>query len=93
MYSALTYDVMKWLYYIILETWGCNMINDSLLVSWINFLLLTIYQTTKTETSKLKAFAGDKISDNEKLKVGMEKVENIVGKGKDAGYQYFLFFP
>ena len=42
--------------------------------------------------SKLKAFADDKINVNEKLKFGMGKEENIVGK-ENAGYQHFLLFP
>ena len=29
----------------------------------------------------------------EKLKFVMERVENIVGKGENAGYQHFLHFP
>ena len=29
----------------------------------------------------------------EKFKFVLGRVENIVGKGENAGYQYFLFFP
>ena len=29
----------------------------------------------------------------EKLKFVLERVENIVGKGENAGYQHFLLFP
>ena len=43
--------------------------------------------------SKLKAFADDKINMNEKYKFGLGRVENIVGKGENAGYQHFLLFP
>ena len=43
--------------------------------------------------SKLKAFADDKINENEKLKFVLGRVENIVGKGENAGYQHFLRFP
>ena len=43
--------------------------------------------------SKLKAFADDKINVNVKLKLGLERVESIVGKGENAGYQHFLLFP
>ena len=42
---------------------------------------------------KLKAFADDKINVIEKLKFVLERVENIVGKGENAGYQYFLLSP
>ena len=43
--------------------------------------------------SKLKAFADDKINVTEKLKFVLERVEDIVGKGENAGYQHFLLFP
>ena len=43
--------------------------------------------------SKLKAFADDKINESQKLKFAFGRVENIVGKGENAGYQHFLLFP
>ena len=43
--------------------------------------------------SKLKAFAHDKINVTEKMKFSLGRVENIVGKGENAGYQHFLVFP
>ena len=43
--------------------------------------------------SKLKAFADDKIKVTENLKFVLLRVENIVGKGENAGYQHFLLFP
>ena len=43
--------------------------------------------------SKLKAFADDKINVTEKVKIVLARVENIVGKGENAGYQHFLLFP
>ena len=43
--------------------------------------------------SKLKALADDKINVTEKLKFVLGRVENILGKGENAGYQHFLFFP
>ena len=42
--------------------------------------------------SKLTAFADDKINVNEKFKISLGRVENIVGKGEFAGYQHFLLF-
>ena len=45
------------------------------------------------DKSKFKALADDKINVTEKLKFGSERIENIVGKGKNAGYQHFLLFP
>ena len=43
--------------------------------------------------SKFNAFADNKINVNIKLKLGFGRVENIVGKGENAGYQHFLLFP
>ena len=43
--------------------------------------------------SKLKAFADDKTNVTEKLKFVLGRVENIVGKGENAGYQHFFLFP
>ena len=43
--------------------------------------------------SKLKGFADEKINVAEKLKFVLQRVENIVGKGENAGYQHFLLFP
>ena len=43
--------------------------------------------------SKLKALADYKISVTQKLDYVSESVENMVGKGENAGYQHFLLFP
>ena len=43
--------------------------------------------------SKLTAFADVKINLTENLKFVMGRVENIVEKGENAGYQHFLLFP
>ena len=43
--------------------------------------------------SKLKAFADDKLILAENLKFVYGRVKNIVGKGKNAGYQHFFLFP
>ena len=43
--------------------------------------------------SKLKAIADDIVNVNEKLKFVLRRVENIVGKRENAGYQNFLHFP
>ena len=45
------------------------------------------------EWSKSKAFADDKINVTEKLKLVLRRVENNMGKGENAGYKHFLFFP
>ena len=39
---------------------------------------------------QLKAFAEDEINVTQKLKFVFGRVENIVGKGENAGYQHFL---
>ena len=45
------------------------------------------------DSSKLKAFEDDIIYVTQKLKFVLRRVENIVGNGENAGYQYFLLFP
>ena len=45
------------------------------------------------DLSKLKAFAEEKINVTKEMKFVLGRKENIAGKGKNAGYQHFLFFP
>ena len=40
-----------------------------------------------------KAFADDKMNASEKLKLVLGRVENIVGKGENAGYQFIFLSP
>ena len=42
---------------------------------------------------KLKAFADDKLNVTQNVKVVFHRIENIVGKEENAGYQHFLLFP
>ena len=61
----------------------------------LNLLLLVTHEYSELlnslpkdkilDRSKLKAFADDKINVNQKLKFDLGKVENIVGKGENAG--------
>ena len=44
------------------------------------------------DKSKFTALADDKIIVIQKMKFGLGRVENIVGKGENAGYQHFLLF-
>ena len=46
-----------------------------------------------TLKSKLKAFADDKFKVIQIAKIFLDKIENIVGKEENAGYQHFLLFP
>ena len=41
----------------------------------------------------MEALADDNSNVNEKLKFALGWVENIEGKGENAGYQHFLLFP
>ena len=43
--------------------------------------------------SRFKALADNKIVVTQKLKFVLERVQNIVGKGENAGHQHFLHFP
>ena len=45
------------------------------------------------DCSKLKAFADHKINVTQISKFVLGRVENIEGKGENAGYQHFLLFP
>ena len=42
--------------------------------------------------AKVKAFVDDKINVAQKIISVSDRVENIVGKGENAGYQHFLVF-
>ena len=42
------------------------------------------------DLSRLEAFADNNLNANEKLKFALGRVENIVGKGENAGYQGFF---
>ena len=41
----------------------------------------------------MKVFADDNLNVYQKLKFALGKIENIVRKGKIAGYRHFLPFP
>ena len=41
----------------------------------------------------MKAFADDKSNVTQNIKVVFHRIENIVGKEENTGYQYFLLFP
>ena len=45
------------------------------------------------DRSKLKGFTDDKLNMIQNQKFVLGRVENIVGKGENAGYQHFLLFP
>ena len=42
---------------------------------------------------KFKAFADDKLNVAKIMNSVFDRIENIVGKGENAGYQHFLLFP
>ena len=52
----------------------------------INFIFVIVDQ------SKLKVLADGKINMIQKLKFVLGRVENIVGKWENSGYQHFLLF-
>ena len=45
-----------------------------------------------SDWSKLKAFTDNKLNVTQNIKVVFHKIENIVGKEDNAGYQHFLLF-
>ena len=56
------------------------------------FLLNSLPNDKTVDLLKLKAFADDKLNLTQKLKFALGRVENIVGKGENAGHQQFLLF-
>ena len=56
-------------------------------------LVQTFYQTAAfLGLSKSRALADDKITVTQQLKFDVERVQDIVGKGENAGIQDFLLF-
>ena len=43
--------------------------------------------------TKVKVFADDKLNYATIINSVFDRIENIVGKGENAGYQHFLLFP
>ena len=43
--------------------------------------------------TKFKPFADDKINVTQNMKFWLERIRNIVVKGENASYQYFILFP
>ena len=54
---------------------------------------LTLPNDRILDWSKLKAFAADKIKLAKMMIFVLDRVENNVRKGENAGYQHFLLFP
>ena len=46
---------------------------------------------TVLDSAKFEAFPDDKC--DSKIEIVFQRVENIVGKGENAGYWHFLLFP
>ena len=59
-------------------------------VEFCCFILNPVPDDKILDWSKLKSFANDEINVTEKLKFVLERVENIVGKGKNAGQLIFI---
>ena len=47
----------------------------------------------KIALSNLKAFTRNLLNIIQNIKLVFNRIENIVGKGENAGHQHFLFFP
>ena len=59
---------------------------------WSRTQCNSLPKDTILDLSKLKGFADHKINVIHNLKFVSVRVENIVGKGENAGYQHFLLF-
>ena len=67
-----------------------------------NLLVYTLYNWLNTNPlpddkilhfSKMKAFADSKLNIVQNIQLVLHRIENIVGKGENAGNQHFLLFP
>ena len=58
-----------------------------------NYSLTCLPDDTFLDWSKLVAFVDDKVNETQNLKFVLGRVDNIVGKGENGGYQHFLLFP
>ena len=59
-----------------------------------SYLPLTLYHTIFFfDWTKFKPFADDKLNVAKIMVSVYDRVENIMGKGENAGYQHFLLFP
>ena len=69
--------------------------NSHKLMSWLGiFSDANSFPNDKLlDWSKLKVLADDKMNVNQKQKFFFEWIENIVGKGENAGYKHFFLFP
>ena len=59
----------------------------------LTVILFSLPNDTILDWSKLKAFADEKLRVAKMIISVYDRVENIVGKGENAGYQHFLLFP
>ena len=59
----------------------------------MSVLLLTHYQTTNLDSSKVTEFADDNFKFEENERKLSKQAENTVGKGEIARYEQFLLFP
>ena len=62
-------------------------------LKWVKDRLTTLPNDIFLDLSKLKAFADNNINVTQKKTVVFARIENIVGKGENAGYQHFPLFP
>ena len=71
----------------------CITIGFGFLSYFASLMFNSLPYNTILDLSKFKAFADDKIKVTQKFKFTFRRIENIVGKGENAGYQHFLLFP
>ena len=73
-----------------------NILDHFLLTSqWIQkkYAFQLLPNNKITEVTKLKAFADNKLKAAKMIISLIERVENTIRKGENAGYQHFLLFP
>ena len=66
--------------------------DKSKILSSSNELINSLSNNKLLGLPKLKTFADNKMYVTKILKIGIRRVENIVGKGENTGYQHFLLY-
>ena len=52
-----------------------------------------LFANKEMDRTKLKAIVDDYLKVGKIISIGSDRVENIVGKEKNAGYKHFFLFP
>ena len=65
----------------------------SRVIKSLDYVVKSLPNDKFLDSTNFKAFADDKSNVGKIIISLLDRVENIVGKGENAGYQHFLLFP